>query len=224
MQFCALIAPVQILNTFKILAGGLGITLALFFIVIIVSIPLGLGVTFLSSSKIAPLRWLARGYVFVMRSTPLMLQMLFIFFGLPFIPGIGQFFVLDRFPAACVAFLLNYAAYFCEIFRGGIKSIDRGQYEAAQVLGLSRFQTTIRVVIPQMIKVSIPSVSNETINLVKDTSLVTTIGLADLMHHAKAQVNALSNVFPYLIAAVIYMVLILGLTRLFALIEKKTNY
>lgn len=203
---------------------GLETTVFLFFIVIFLSIPLGFCTTLLSASKIKPLRWLARGYVFVMRGTPLMLQLLFFYFGLPYIPVIGPYLVMGRFTTACVAFVLNYAAYFCEIFRGGIKSIDPGQYEAAQVLGLSRFSTLTRVVLPQMIRVAIPSVCNEAVNLVKDTALVTTLGVTDLMHMAKSQVNALADVTPFVIAAAIYLVIIFALTKLFAYIEKKTAY
>ncbi len=211
-------------NTLRILGQGLGVTIKLFIVVILLSIPIGLLTSFLSNSKIKPISWLIRGYVFIMRGTPLMLQLLFFYFGLPFIPVLGPYLTMDRFPAACVAFVLNYGAYFCEIFRGGIKSVDQGQYEAAQVLGLSRWQTIIRIVIPQMIKVTIPSICNETVTLVKDTALVTTLGLEDLMHLTKAQVSSLANIAPYGVAAVIYMVIILGLTQLFSRIEKKTNY
>lgn len=153
-----------------------------------------------------------------------MLQLLFFYFGIPYIPVIGEHLALGRFPTACLAFVLNYAAYFCEIFRGGIKSIDRGQYEAAQVLGLSKFSTLIKIVLPQMIRVAIPSICNEAVNLVKDTALVTTLGVADLMHMTKSQVNSLSNVAPFGVAAVIYMIIIFGLTKLFAFIERKTTY
>ena len=214
----------DLINTLKILSQGLGITLSLFFITIIASLPLGFITTLCSQTKFRPIRWIARFYVFIMRGTPLMLQLLFVYFGLPYIPVIGQYLVMDRFTAACVAFILNYAAYFCEIFRGGIKSIDKGQYEAAQVLGLSKFSTLIKIVIPQMIKVALPSVCNESVSLVKDTALVTTIGLADLMHKTKGQVNALVNVTPFVIAAAIYLALIFILTKIFAAVEKKTNY
>ncbi|MBO5274575.1 MAG: ABC transporter permease subunit, partial [Clostridia bacterium] len=129
-----------------VLCRGVGVTLSLFAITILLSIPLGLGATFLSNCKTAPLRWITRGYVFLMRGTPLMLQLFFFYFGLPQIPYIGQYLTMDRFPAACVTFVLNYAAYFCEIFRGGLLSIDRGQYEAARVLGMNRIQTTFKVV------------------------------------------------------------------------------
>lgn len=188
------------------------------------SLPLGFLTTLLSSSKVAPLRWIARGYVFLMRGTPLMLQLLFFYFGLPYIPVIGPHLAMGRFTTACVAFTLNYAAYFCEIFRGGIKSIDRGQYEAAQVLGLSKVSALVKIILPQMIRVAIPAVCNEAVNLVKDTALVTTLGVADLMHMTKSQVNSLSNVMPFGIAAVIYMIIIFGLTKLFAYIERKTTY
>lgn len=205
----------------KILSGGLGTTAGLFFIVIILSIPLGFVTTLLSSSKIPPVRWISRGYVFLMRGTPLMLQLFFFYYGLPVL---GPQFAFERFPTACVAFVLNYAAYFCEIFRGGLKSIDPGQYEAAQVLGLSKFQTMVRIIIPQMIRVSVPSVCNEAVNLVKDTALVTAIGIQDLMHMTKAQVNSLSNIAPYAIAAAIYLVIIFLLTKLFKYVEEKTSY
>ena len=152
-----------------------------------------------------------------------MLQLLFFYFGLPYIPVIGTHLAKGRFTTACVAFTLNYAAYFCEIFRGGIKSIDRGQYEAAQVLGLSKVSTLVKIILPQMIRVAIPAVCNEAVNLVKDTALVTTLGVADLMHMTKSQVNSLSNVMPFGIAAVIYMIIIFGLTKLFAYIERKTT-
>lgn len=214
----------EFINTLKILSQGLGTTVSLFFITIILSLPLGFLTTLLSGTRIKPIRYIARFYVFIMRGTPLMLQLLFVYFGLPYIPVIGKYLVLERFTAACVAFVLNYAAYFCEIFRGGIKSIDKGQYEAAEVLGLSKTSTLIKIVIPQMIKVALPSVCNETVSLVKDTALVTTIGLADLMHKTKGQVNALVNVTPFAIAAVIYLVMIFVVTKLFENVEKKTNY
>jgi len=223
----------ELFYTLRVLSQGLGITVTLFLIVIFISMPLGLATTFMSNSQLHIrvgrfrlyfVRWIARGYVFLMRGTPLMLQLLFVYFGLPYIPIVGQYLTFERFPAACIAFTLNYAAYFCEIFRGGIKSIDPGQYEAAQVLGLSRGQTVLKIVIPQMIKVAIPSICNEAINLVKDSALVTTLGVTDLMHMTKAQVNSLANVAPFGVAAVIYMVIIFGLSQLFARLEKKTNY
>ena len=179
---------------------------------------------FVCNSRNRFFRSLVRGYVFVMRGTPLMLQLFFFYFGLPNIPFVGQFLIMDRFTAACVAFIVNYAAYFCEIFRGGLLSIDKGQYEAAQVLGMGRFQTTIRVVVPQMFKVALPSVSNETITLIKDTALATAIGVIDLMHLTKSHVTSTSNITPFAVAAVIYLCMTFGLTKMFNMLERKFRF
>ncbi len=193
----------------------------LFLVTIFISLPLGLIITFLSGSKLRVVRAITKAYVFVMRGTPLMLQLFFFYFGLPFIPGIGKFLAMDRFTAGCIAFALNYAAYFCEIFRGGLLSIDKGQYEAAKVLGMNRFQTTIRVIIPQMIKVVLPPVANEAIVLIKDTALVSSIGITDMLHYTKSLVNSTGNVLPYAVAAVFYLIMTYGLTKLFDKLEKK---
>lgn len=211
-------------SIFSILMQGIGYTLAVFAVTIVLSIPLGLLLTFASRSRIAPLRWITRGYVFVIRGTPLMLQLFFVYFGLPFIPVIGPYLKLGRLTAANIAFVLNYAAYFCEIFRGGLLSINPGQYEAAKVLGFGRFRTMIQIILPQMVKVALPSVANETITLVKDTALVSVIGLSDLMELSKKLVNSMVDVTPYIIAAAIYLVMIFGLTKLFEFFEKKAAY
>lgn len=206
------------------LLKGIGFTMTLFVFTIVTSIPLGLVMTFLANSRFKIVRAVTRAYVFVMRGTPLMLQLFFFYFGLPNIPFIGQYLVLDRFPAACITFALNYAAYFCEIFRGGLLSIDRGQYEAARVLGLTGWQTTIRVVLPQMVKVVLPAVANEAITLVKDTALASAIGISDLMHYTRSLVNSRSDVTPFFFAAVFYLVFTLALTRLFSRLEKKFHF
>ena len=211
-------------NIFTILMQGIGYTLTVFAVTIVLSIPLGLLLTFASRSRIAPLRWITRGYVFVIRGTPLMLQLFFVYFGLPFLPFIGPYLKLGRLEAANIAFVLNYAAYFCEIFRGGFLSIDPGQYEAAKVLGFGRFRTMVQIILPQMVKVVLPSVANETITLVKDTALVSVIGLSDLMELSKKLVNSMVDVTPYIIAACIYLVMIFGLTKLFEQFEKKAAY
>lgn len=212
------------INTVKALLPGVQYTLGLFFVTIVLSIPLGLSLAFLSAGRSRALKPVVRAYVFLMRGTPLMLQLFFIYFGLPFIPYIGEHLVLSRFTAACVAFVLNYAAYFCEIFRGGLLSIDAGQYEAAKVLGFSRFKTTVRIVMPQMFKVVLPPVSNETITLVKDTALVTAIGLVDLMQLTRARVSATSNVTPFIVAAVFYLIMSFGLTKIFDALEKRFRF
>lgn len=208
-------------STALVLGRGVGYTVVLFLVTIVFSIPLGLCTTFLSNSKNIVLRSITRGYVFVMRGTPLMLQLFFFYFGLPFLPFIGRYLIMDRFTAGCLAFALNYAAYFCEIFRGGLLSVDKGQYEAAKVLGLSRSQTMLRVILPQMVKVVLPATSNEAITLVKDTALVATIGITDLLHYAKSLVNSTQNVIPYVVAAIFYLVVTFGLTKLFNMLEKK---
>ena len=162
--------------------------------------------------------------VWVMRGTPLLLQLYFFCYGITFLPGIGDYLVMDRFQAAILAFILNYAAYFCEIFRGGILSVDKGQYEAAKVLGYSKWQTTTKIVIPQMLKVCLPPVSNECITLVKDTALVTAIGVTEILYFAKASVNRDVNATAYLVAAAFYLLMTYGLTKLFQYLEKKYSY
>jgi amine acid ABC transporter, permease protein, 3-TM region, His/Glu/Gln/Arg/opine family len=219
IEFCEFI-----LTTLKILLPGLRYTFGLFLITIVCSVPLGLSMAFVCNSRNKFLRALVRGYVFVMRGSPLMLQLFFFYFGLPNIPFIGQFLVMDRFTAACVAFVVNYAAYFCEIFRGGLLSIDKGQYEAAQVLGMGKFQTTVRIVVPQMFKVALPSLSNETITLIKDTALATAIGVIDLMHLTKSHVTSTSNITPFAVAAVIYLLMTFGLTKVFNMLERKFKF
>jgi len=207
-----------------VLLKGIGFTLALFAITIVTSIPLGLGLTFLANSRIKPVSLLTRAYVLVMRGTPLMLQLFFFYFGLPFLPYVGKYLIMDRFPAACLTFALNYAAYFCEIFRGGLMSIDKGQYEAARVLGLSSFQTTFRIVLPQMVKVVLPAVANEAITLVKDTALASAIGISDLMHYTRSLVNSRAEVTPFFFAAVFYLLFTVLLTRLFSRLEEKFKF
>ncbi|MEG2880999.1 MAG: amino acid ABC transporter permease, partial [Comamonas sp.] len=152
------------------LSQGALVTLKLFVVTLVLAVPLGLALALARVSRFRALARLVNGYIWLMRGTPLMLQMLFIYFALPFVPVIGVRF--DDFPAAVVAFSLNYAAYFAEIFRAGIQSIDRGQYEGAKVLGLTYGQTMRRIVLPQIWPRILPPMSNETITLVKDTSLI----------------------------------------------------
>lgn len=162
------------------LMQGLWQTLKIFALTLIFSLPLGLVFTLGSISRVLPLRWLARAYIWIFRGTPLMLQLFFVYYGLPFL---GLTF--DRFPAAVLTFVLNYAAYFAEIYRGGIQSIDRGQHEAAKTLGFTPWQTMRLIIIPQTVSRVIPPVCNETITLVKDTALVTAIGVGELLKAAQ---------------------------------------
>ena len=197
-------------------AVGLQITLKIFIITIILSLPLGILMAIGRISKIAILRKAMYAYIYVMRGTPLMLQILFIYYGLPFIiDGLK----LPAFPAAIIAFVLNYAAYFAEIFRGGIQSIDRGQYEGAKVLGMTYVQTMRRIILPQVIKRVLPPVSNETINLLKDTSLVYILAMNDLLRVARTIVQREFDMTPFLIAGIFYLAMTFVLTWLFKKLE-----
>lgn len=213
-----------ILNITSTMLQGAKITILVFFVVLIASIPLGFFVTLLSKSKFKPVSWLVNIYITIMRGTPLILQLFFVYFALPYVPLIGPYIELDRLQAALTAFILNYAAYFAEIFRGGLMAIDKGQYEAAKVLGFNKIQTFIDIIIPQMIRVSLPALSNESITLVKDTSLLTVISIAEISYVAKTAVTRDASVFPLVIAGALYLLLILILTIILRLIEKKFSY
>jgi len=195
---------------------GTGMTLFLFFVTIVLSIPLGLAI---SLARISKFKWLSNitgAYIWLLRGTPLLLQLFFVYYGLP-VFGI----VLERVPAAVIAFVLNYAAYFAEIFRAGIQSIDRGQYEGAKALGLSYWQTMRRIILPQVTKRVLPPVSNETITLVKDTALVYAIGLGELLRVSKTAVNRDANTTAFIVAAVFYLIMTYVLTKIFQRLEKR---
>ena len=213
-----------ILSIAQQLVEGMKYTAGLFIITAVLAIPLGFFFAMARKAKIPVLDWFLGGYIWVMRGTPLLLQLFFFYYGLPYISFFGFSFVLDRLPACCLAFVLNYAAYFCEIFRGGILSIDKGQYEAAKVLGFSRFQTTIKIVIPQMMRVSLPAVTNECITLVKDTALITALSVVEIMHITTSIVNTDVDVTAYGVAAAFYLILTLFLTWLSKRFEKKLAY
>lgn len=208
----------------KSLFDGLGVTCGLFAITLAFSMPLGLLIAFMRRSKIKILKGISSVYVLILRGTPLLLQLYFFYFGLPSIPVIGDYLVMSRFGASVVAFILNYAAYFAEIFRGGMISIDAGQYEAAQVLGFSKAKTTFKIVIPQMLRVCLPTISNESITLVKDTALVTAIGVADILFFAKGAVNRDVNAMAFAVAAVFYLVMNFVVSKVFEWLEKKFKF
>ncbi len=199
------------------LLKGTVMTIKVFFITLIFSIPLGLPLALGSESRLWPIRCFCRFYVFIFRGTPLMLQLFFVYFIVPIYTGL----MIDAVTSAMVTFVLNYAAYLSEIYRGGIKSIDRGQYEAAACLGLSRPQTILGIVLPQMVRVVLPAVSNEMITLVKDTSLVYALGVTELLKAARAAVNRDGKLMAYLLAAVIYLILTFGLTKLQNYLERR---
>ncbi|MCR8744579.1 amino acid ABC transporter permease [Romboutsia lituseburensis] len=198
---------------------GLSITISVFLMTLIISIPLGIFITFLRSSKNKLISKLSKTYILIIRGTPLLLQLIFIFFGLPLL-GI----VFDRYTAAIIAFSLNYAAYFAEIFRGGINTIDKGQYEGALVLGFSKFDMYKKIIVPQVIKNILPAMSNEIITLVKDTAIVYTIGLNDILRIAQIKQNQQASLIPLIQAGLIYIIIIAVLTQIFKQIEKRYSY
>lgn len=206
------------------LMAGIKTTLLLFLIVIVLSLPLGFLVTLLLRSRIKPVRWIATAFVYVVRGTPLLLQLMFLYLGLPFIPVIGEYLTFSRWTAALLGFTINYAAYFAEIFRGGLLAVDKGQYEAAQVLGLSRRQTITKVVLPQMIRVALPSVTNESVTLVKDTSLLYAVSVPDLLHFTKTTVSRTADPTAFVVAGVIYLLMNTVLTLFFKKLEQKYDY
>lgn len=206
-------------NILPPLLEGSAITLQVFLITLALAVPLGLALALLRISRFGFLSGLVNGYIWLMRGTPLMLQMLFIYFALPFIPVIGV--RLPDFPSAIVAFVLNYAAYFAEIFRAGIQSIGKGQYEGAQVLGMSYAQTMRRIVLPQVVKRILPPMSNETITLVKDTSLIYVLAMNDLLRAARGIVQRDFTTLPFAVAAAFYLLMTLVLTYGFQRLEKK---
>lgn len=190
------------------LQKGFGYSAAIFFLTILFSVPLGLLICFGRMSKIKPIAWLFRIYISVMRGTPLMLQLFVVYFCPFYIFKIMLREMGDHwmFLAVIIGFSLNYAAYFAEIYRSGIASMSEGQYEAAKVLGMSRSQTFFRVILPQVVRRILPSMTNEIITLVKDTSLAFAIGQMEMFTMAKRLASARVSMQPYLVAAVIYYV------------------
>jgi polar amino acid transport system permease protein len=198
---------------------GLTITLMVFTLTLIISLPMGI---FVALGRLSKNILISSGvviYIWIIRGTPLILQLVFIFFGLPLV-GI----TFDRFNAALIAFVLNYAAYFGEIFRAGIQSIEVGQYEAAKVLGYSPFKAFTRIVLPQVLKRVLPPVSNEVITLVKDTSLVYVVGLGELLRAGKIASNRDASLVPLVVVALFYLILTAILTKGFKSCEDKYSY
>lgn len=203
------------------LLGGFKYTLLIFFITLVAAIPLGLPIALGSMSRFKPLRWLSRAFVWVIRGTPLMLQIMVVFY----VPGLvfGTPF-RSRIIAVIIAFIINYAAYFSEIYRGGIESIPVGQYEAGQVLGLTKIQTFFKVVLFQVVKRIMAPMSNEVITLVKDTSLANVIAVGELIMSAQNIVKVYAIIWPLFYTAIFYLIFCGVLTLLFNALEKKLNY
>lgn len=203
------------------LLGGFKYTLLIFFITLVAAIPLGLPIALGSMSRFKPLRWISRAFVWVIRGTPLMLQIMVVFY----VPGLvfGTPF-RSRMIAVIIAFIINYAAYFSEIYRGGIESIPVGQYEAGQVLGLTKTQTFFKVVLFQVVKRIMAPMSNEVITLVKDTSLANVIAVGELIMSAQNIVKVYAIIWPLFYTAIFYLIFCGVLTLLFNALEKKLNY
>ncbi len=198
---------------------GFNVTLSVFVITLVLSLPLGVVVAIIRLSKICVFEKIAELYIWILRGTPLLLQIIFIYFGLPLI-GIK----FDRLNAVYFAFVFNYAAYFGEIFRSGIQSIERGQTEAANILGFTPFQINTKIILPQVIKRTLPAIGNEVITLVKDTSLVYIVGASEILKMAKGIANRDATLVPYIVVGVIYLVLTYVITKLFDKIERKVQY
>lgn len=198
--------------------AGLKVTLGYWAITLVASFILCLPAVYLCLHGVKPIQYLMRAYIYVMRGTPLMLQLMFFYFGLPYM-GI----VLDRVQAAFLAFILNYTAYFTEILRGGIQSIDVCQGEAAQLLGFSRTYTFIHILLPQALRNSIPSFINETLTLLKDTCLVSVLGTDELLRYARIGAGTYATGVPFVYVGIIYLLLNLPMVKGLNWVEKKLN-
>lgn len=202
------------------LLRGFAITCQLFLITLVLSLPLGLVIAFGSMSRFRPLRWLMRTFVWIIRGTPLMLQLVVIFYG----PGLLWQSSPPRMTAAVIAFVINYAAYFSEIYRGGIEAIPRGQYEAGQVLGMTNGQIFSKIILMQVVKRIVPPMSNEIITLVKDTSLAGIIALREIIMEAQSYIKTVGLLWPLFYTGVFYLLFNGVLTLLFGWLEKKLDY
>lgn len=198
---------------------GLKLVLIIFLFTLLISIPLGVLISFCRLSSLKYLNFLAKTYLLVFRGTPLLLQLIFIFYGLPLI-GI----VFDRFTVAMLAFSLNYSAYFAEIFRGGMQSMDKSQYEACLMLGLDKKLTFIKIILPQVFKTILSPISNEVITLIKDTSLVYILGLNDILRIAQINSNRTLSLIPLIEVGSLYLILIFILSNIFKILEQKLSY
>lgn len=205
------------------LGRGFVITVELFFLTLLGSLPLGVVIALGRMSKFKPLQLLMQFYISIMRGTPLMLQMFAIYFAPYYVFGINLT-PDSKWTATVIAFILNYAAYFAEIYRSGIQSIPRGQYEAADVLGYSSSQTFMRIVLPQVIKRILPAMANEIITLVKDTSLAFAIGVAEMFSTAKALAAREGSMIPFLLAGAFYWLFNMVVEVIMDRVEKRLDY
>ena len=195
---------------------GAVVTIELFALTIVISLPLGLPIALGSNSRIKPLSIICKIYVWIFRGTPLLLQLFFFYFFFPLVLNIQ----MNAFVTVVLTYVLNYAAYFAEIYRGGINSIDRGQHEAAHALGLSKRQTMGDIILPQTMKAILPPVVNETITLVKDTALASSLPVIELMKATNSAVNRMTDMTPFFFAAIIYLIMTFVLTVVAGRLEK----
>ena len=207
----------------ELLLGGMVTSIEIFVLTLLFSLPLGLVVAAGRMSNFAPLRWIAKVYISIMRGTPLMLQLIVVFFAPYYVFGMNLS-AEYRFMAVIIAFTINYAAYFAEIYRGGIESISSGQYEAAQVLGYSKVETFFIIILPQVFKVVLPSITNEVITLVKDTSLAFVIAIPEMFTVAKQIAAADASIAALLVAGLFYYVFNIIVAFVMEHIEGRLDY
>ncbi|MCI8733604.1 MAG: amino acid ABC transporter permease [Clostridia bacterium] len=212
---------ITFLQVTRELLSGFGVTCLLFILTLVLALPLGLVVCFGSMSRFKPLRWLFRTIVWIIRGTPLILQIIVVFY----VPGLlFKVPLSSRFLAVTIAFVINYACYFSEIYRGGIESIPKGQYEAGQVLGMNKTQIFFRIILPQVFKRILAPMSNEVITLVKDTSLARVISVVEITKISQQLANNYAIIWPLFYAGAFYLIFNGLLTVLFRYLEKKLSY
>ncbi len=229
---------VSLATVFQELFGGFVVSIEIFLLTLLFAVPLGLVISFGSMSKFKPIKWIVRLFIWIIRGTPLMLQLIVIFYGPgllanwaqglgstnPVIMWIAGITVMDRFVAVIISFVINYSCYFSEIFRGGIEGIPKGQYEAGQVLGMTKTQVFFKVVLMQVVKSIIPPMSNEIITLVKDTSLARVISVYELIWAGQKFIKTNGIIWPLLTTALFYLAFSGVLSVVFNKIEKKLDY
>lgn len=210
----------QVINVCSVLLSGIGTLLEIFFITLVLAVPLGLIVALARNSKCRILSWLIKNYILLIRGTPIMLQIIVVYFCPYYLFNVTY----DRFLAIIIAFTINYAAYFAEIFRSGIESIPEGQKEAAYTLGFNKMQTFFLIILPQVVKIILPSMSNEVISLLKTTSLAQIIGVTEMFGLAQKQASYNFSIIPLMLAGSYYLILVFFVSIVFNKLEKKLEY
>ncbi len=210
----------EIINIAEILFSGLGLTLKIFAFTLFFSLPLGIVVAILRDSKCKIIAYITKLYILLIRGTPIMLQIIFVYFAPYYLFNLSY----DRFVAIIIAFVINYAAYFSEIFRSGINSIPQGQKEAAYTLGFNKVQIFFYITLPQVFKIVLPPISNEVISLIKTTSLAQVIGITEMFSLAQKQASYNFSIIPLVVASIYYLILVFVISVTFSKLEKKLEY